>query len=94
MIGPLAGRTADAFAYTWTADSRHILAVVSADTVPFQTMWSVPVDGGPPRPLIEFDDPISVFGRGTFATHGDSIYFALLRSESDIWVAELNGSTK
>jgi len=46
MNGPLAGRASDMFAYTWAPDSRHILTVVSADTAPFQTLWSVPLEGG------------------------------------------------
>jgi TolB protein len=89
MTGPIAGRRSDAFAYAWAPDSRHVYAIVSADTVPFQTLWSVPIDGGAPWPLIHYDDPLATFGRGTFVVHDSTIYFALLRSESDVWVAEV-----
>jgi Tol biopolymer transport system component len=89
MNGPLAGQAGDAFAYAWGADSRHALIVVSRDTVPFQIVWSVPVDGSPPRPLITFDDPYTTFGRGALAVHDSTIYFGQLRSESDIWMVEL-----
>ena len=89
MKGPLAGRQSDAFAYAWAADSRHVYTVVSSDTVPFQTMWSVPLDGSPPRPLVLFDDPLTTFGRGTFVATDSMLYTALLRSESDIWTAEV-----
>jgi Tol biopolymer transport system component len=89
MTGPLTGKAADAFAYIWAPDSRHVVIVVSADSTPFQTMWSVPLDGGAPRPLIHFDDAYITFGRGAFAVRDSTIYFALLRSESDVWTAEL-----
>ena len=89
MTGPLAGKQSDAFAYAWAPDGRNLYTVVSADTVPFQTLWSVPIDGAPPRPLIRFDDPLTVSGRGAFAALDGTIYFALLRSESDIWTAEV-----
>jgi hypothetical protein len=89
MTGRIAGRRSDAFAFAWAPDSRHVLTVVSTDTVPYQTMWSVPLDGGPPRPLIRFDDPLTAFGRGAFAALDSTIYFAMLRSESDVWVAEV-----
>ena len=89
MTGPLAGRTIDAFAYTWAPDSRHVFTVVSSDTVPYQTMWSVPIDGSAPRPLIHFDDPATAFGRGAFTARGTTHLLRLLRSESDVWVADL-----
>jgi Tol biopolymer transport system component len=89
MTGPLAGRTIDAFSIAWAPDSREVLTVVSSDTVPYQTMWGVPIDGSPPRPLIHFDDPAIAFGRGAFTAHGTTIYFTMLRSESDVWVADL-----
>ena len=94
MKGPLAGRRSDAFAYAWARDSRHVYTVVSSDTVPFQTMWSVPLDRSPPRPLVLFDDPLTTFGRGTFAATDSMLYTALLRSESDIWTAEVAKATR
>ena len=89
MTGPLAGRSADAFAFAWAPDSRQVYAVVSSERPPFQTLWSVSIDGAAPRPVITFDDPLATFGRGVFAVRDSTIYFALLRSESDIWMAEL-----
>jgi serine/threonine-protein kinase len=89
MTGPLAGKTSDLYGFAWAPDSRHALLVVSSDTVPYQTMWSVPIDGGAPRPLIHFDDPLTTFGRGAFTAVDTTVYFELLRSESDIWTAEL-----
>jgi hypothetical protein len=45
MTGPLAGRSHDYFAFNWAPDSRHILTTTSADSVPYLTLWSVPLDG-------------------------------------------------
>jgi Tol biopolymer transport system component len=89
MKGPLAGRLSDAFAYAWARDSRHVLTIISSDTVPFQTMWSVPLDGSLPRPLVHFDDPLTTFGRGTTVATDSMLYITLLRSESDVWTAEV-----
>jgi Tol biopolymer transport system component/tRNA A-37 threonylcarbamoyl transferase component Bud32 len=89
MTGPLAGKASDPFAYAWGPDSRHVFIVVPSDTAPFQTLWSVPLDGATPRPVLVFDDPYATFGRGSFAVQGSTIYFALLRSESDVWVADV-----
>ena len=90
MTGRLTGRTSDFFAFTWTADSRHVLVIVSNDTLPYQTMWSVPIGGDAPRPVMTIDDPSVAFGRGTFAARDSTLYFALLRSESDVWTADLS----
>jgi hypothetical protein len=38
---------------------------------------------------VTFDDPYTTFGRGAFAARGRTLYFAQLRSESDVWVAEV-----
>jgi hypothetical protein len=89
MTGPIAGRVSDFFAYSWDPDSRHIFTLVSSDTAPFQALWSVPIDGGAPRELVTFDDPYTAFGRGTFVARGRTLYFAQLKSESDIWTAEV-----
>jgi Tol biopolymer transport system component len=90
MTGPLAGRSHDYFAFAWAPDSRHLLTTTSADTVPYQTLWSVPIDGSLPRALVQFEDPYTTFGRGTFKAAGGTLYFAQLTSESDIWIAEIN----
>jgi eukaryotic-like serine/threonine-protein kinase len=90
LAGPLAGKQVEAYAYSWAPDGRHAFMVFSSDTAPYQTLWSVPVDSGRPRPLIWFDDPLAAFGRGAPAAHDSTIYFALLRSESDVWTAEMS----
>jgi hypothetical protein len=87
--GVVASKTSDPFAYAWGPDGRHVFIVVPSDRAPFQTLWSVPLDGATPRPLLLFDDPYATFGRGAFAVQGSTIYFALLRPESDVWVADI-----
>jgi eukaryotic-like serine/threonine-protein kinase len=89
MTGPLAGKEVEPFAFAWGPDGRQAVVVVPSDTAPFQALWSVPLDGTTPRPLLLFDDPYATFGRGAFAVQRSTIYFALLRSESDVWVADL-----
>ena len=89
MTGPLAGMANDYFAYVWAPDSRHIITVTSADSAPYQTLWSVPLDGGQPRELLRFEDPYTTFGRGSFKAVGSTLYFTQLTSESDVWVAEM-----
>jgi hypothetical protein len=63
--------------------------VASADTAPHQTLWSVPLDGGQPRPLMRFEDPYTTIGRGAFKAVGSTLYFTQLTSESDVWIAEM-----
>jgi serine/threonine-protein kinase len=89
MTGPIAGRGSDLFAYTWAPDSRRIIMVTSSDAPPYQTLWAVPIDGGPPRELVRFELPYTTFGRGSFTARGGTLYFAQLSSESDIWMADL-----
>jgi serine/threonine-protein kinase len=89
LTGPLTGKAIDAFAFTWAPDSRSLYTVVGNSTIPYQVLWSVPIDGRPPRPVVEFDDPLTSFGRGAFVAHDSTIYLTQLRSESDVWVAEL-----
>jgi len=38
---------------------------------------------------VQFEDPYTTFGRGTFQAVGATLYFAQLTSESDVWMAEL-----
>jgi eukaryotic-like serine/threonine-protein kinase len=89
MTGPLAGRLPDFFGNAWAPDSRALFVLTSSDTVPYQTLWSVPLDGGPPRAVVWFDEPYTAFGRGTFTARGTMLYFGQLHSESDVWVADL-----
>jgi len=77
----------------WSPDSRTVyyLAVDDKNRASF---WSVPVSGGKPKLLVEFDDPMRQTMRGEFSTDGERFYFTLANFESDIWVGELSVSKK
>jgi Tol biopolymer transport system component len=49
-------------------------------------LWAVALDGGAPRLLVRFDEPLRPTRRPEFATDGKRLYFTLAQSESDIWV--------
>jgi len=53
------------------------------------SIWAVPVQGGEPRMLVDFDDPSRPASREVIATDGKTFYFTLPKRESDIWVMEL-----
>jgi hypothetical protein len=38
---------------------------------------------------VQFEDPYTTFGRGSFKAVGSTLYFTQLTSESDVWVAEM-----
>jgi Tol biopolymer transport system component len=87
--GPLAGREPEVVTATWGEDSHHVLLAMDADSTGEQQVWSLPLDGGVPRMLIRLDDRRVGFGRGSMVARGGSLYFLMLRSDSDIWTAEL-----
>ena len=62
---------------------------LSADSTGAQQIWSVPLGGGAPRPVVGVDDPSLFTGRATMVARAGTLYFAVLRSESDIWTVEV-----
>jgi len=52
-------------------------------------IWSVSIDGGEPRLMVEFDDPDRTSFRPEFDVSSDRIYFTLAEHESDVWLLEL-----
>lgn len=73
---------------TWSADSR-LVYFVAHDARGLAGVWSVGLNGGPPRRRVRFEDPATDFGRGRFASSGNRVYFPLEKRESDIWIAEV-----
>ena len=73
----------------WSRDSRTIYYKVY-DRAGQSSIWSVGLDGTPPRQLVRFDDPSRRSLRREFATDGQRFYFTVARDESDIWTMELN----
>ena len=51
--------------------------------------WVIPVGGGEPKLLVDFDDPSRRSSREVFDNDGDRFYFTLPKRESDIWLMEL-----
>jgi hypothetical protein len=90
LSGPLEGREEEIVTAAWAEDNRHILLAMGADSTGEQQVWSMPVEGGTPRLLVRMDDRSLQFGRGSMVVRGGELYFLMLRSESDIWSAELN----
>jgi Tol biopolymer transport system component len=72
----------------WSADSRTIY-YKGYDERERSSIWAVPLAGGPPRPLIRFDDPSRPSTRREFATDGKQLYFVIAEPQSDIWLMEL-----
>ena len=51
--------------------------------------WVVPVSGGQPRPLVDFDDPSRSRMYPRFGSDGRKFFFSLTEFESDLWLMEL-----
>jgi Tol biopolymer transport system component len=49
-------------------------------------IWAVGADGGAPRLLVRFDEPLRPARRPEFASDGRRFFFTLTQSESDVWV--------
>ena len=73
----------------WSRDSRTIYFRIY-DRSGQSSIWSIGLDGAPPRLLIRFDDPSHRSLRREFATDGTRLYFTVSRDESDIWQMDLN----
>ena len=53
------------------------------------SIWSVPLAGGQPKPLVRFNDLTRGSIRPDFATKAGLFYFTLEDRQADIWVAEV-----
>jgi hypothetical protein len=49
-------------------------------------LWALAVDGGAPRLLVRFDEPLRPTRRPEFGVDAKRLYFTLAQSESDVWV--------
>jgi hypothetical protein len=49
----------------------------------------VPVNGGPDRAVVRFDDPTRQWHRYGFRVRAGRIFFTLGSRESDVWVADV-----
>ena len=53
------------------------------------SLWSVPITGGRPKPLVRFNDLTHGSIRPDFAVKAGQFYFTLEDRQADIWVAEV-----
>jgi Tol biopolymer transport system component len=77
------------FAY-WSVDGRS-LYYKAYDARDRSSIWVTPIDGGPARLLIAFDDPAHPSGRREIATDGKRLFFSLAQQEADIFLIDLRG---
>lgn len=73
----------------WAADGSRIFFIQSDASGAATALSSAPVNGGPVRVLVRFDDPTRPWHRYRIGVHGDRLYFTLGERESDVWVAEV-----
>jgi len=72
----------------WSADGRTVF-YVSEDSGRAVAIVGVPVDGGPARVVVRFDDPTRPWHRYGFRVRASRIFLTLGDRESDIWVADI-----
>jgi Tol biopolymer transport system component len=71
--------------FSWDGSLIYYIAQEEDGT---EGIWSIPVSGGDPTPVIVFDDP-AVEVSAPFTVGPDAIYVTVSEYESDIWVADL-----
>jgi Tol biopolymer transport system component len=72
-------------AIRWSPDGRTVY-MKTFDGRAQAALWALGVDGGAPRLLVRFDEPLRPTRRPEFAVDGKRLYFTLAESESDVWV--------
>jgi eukaryotic-like serine/threonine-protein kinase len=72
----------------WSADGRTVF-YVSEDSGRVVAVVGVPVEGGPARVVVRFDDPTRPWHRYGFRVRAGRIFFTLGTRESDVWVADI-----
>jgi Tol biopolymer transport system component/DNA-binding SARP family transcriptional activator len=73
----------------WAPDGRTIY-FKALDADGRTSFWSISAEGGNPRLLVRFDDPLRPSPRAEFATDGRRLYFTISERESDVWQMELD----
>jgi Tol biopolymer transport system component len=73
----------------FSPDGRSVLFRASGEDG-VQGIWSVPISGGRPARIVEFDDPGRRSERRDFDFDGERFYFAITQRESGVWVGEVS----
>jgi Tol biopolymer transport system component len=72
----------------WSSDGQTVYyKAFNADGK--SSFWSVPAEGGKPKLLVRFDDPLRKSLRIEYTTDGSNFFFTLTDNQSDIWVMDL-----
>jgi Tol biopolymer transport system component/tRNA A-37 threonylcarbamoyl transferase component Bud32 len=87
IVAPGTPRWGQPLYAAWAPDGRTIYYV--AESATGSSIHAVPLQGGPSRLLVDFDDPTRQHTRYGFATDGKTFYFTVGSHESDVWVMEL-----
>jgi serine/threonine-protein kinase len=72
----------------WSADG-HTVYHVTEDSGRTVGVVAVPVDGGPGRVVVRFDDPTRPWHRYGFRVRAGRMFFTLGDRESDVWAVDL-----
>jgi len=72
-------------AIRWSPNARAVY-MKTFDAGGQAALWALGVDGGAPRLLVRFDEPLRPTRRPEFAADAKRLYFTLAQSESDVWV--------
>ena len=72
----------------WSADGRTVFHLTE-DSSRVVAVVASPLDGGPGRVVVRFDDPTRPWHRYGFRVRAGRMFFTLGDRESDIWVADV-----
>jgi Tol biopolymer transport system component len=72
----------------WSDDSRTVY-YLAVDPAEQASIWAVPVTGGHPRRMVQFDDPTREWHRFGFAARNGRFWMTVGDLQSDIWAAEV-----
>jgi Tol biopolymer transport system component len=75
-------------AIRWAPDGRTVY-MKTFDAQGGAALWALSTDGGAPKMLVRFDEPMRPTRRPEFAVDARRLYFTLAQSESDVWVMDL-----
>jgi Tol biopolymer transport system component len=73
----------------WAPDGRA-LYYKAFDSDGRSSIWSLPIGGGTPQPILRLDDPARESSRPEFTTDGRRLFFTISERECDIWELELD----
>jgi eukaryotic-like serine/threonine-protein kinase len=73
---------------SWSDDSRTVY-YLAVDPAEQASIWAVPVTGGQPRRMVQFDEPTRAWHRFGFMVRNGRFWMTVGDLQSDIWAAEV-----